>query len=130
MNDDPLQVSRSITSLIHDGGGEDGGDDVHENEEEQSIGERIRIRYCLRYNSPAVPTKLEIWHFEMKSGGPEKKESTNEISCENLNAYHYFKGSVKTCICTYIDQKSNKTESNGIQPKLVKIDQNQTDLIN
>ena len=70
------RLSRSITSLIHDGGGGDGGDDVHENEEElQSIGERIRIRYCssLRYNSPAVPTKLEIWHFEMKSGGPEKK---------------------------------------------------------
>ena len=67
-------VSKSITSLIHDGGG--GGDDVHENEDEveldcAAIGERIRSRYW-RYNSPAVPTKPEIWHFEMKSEGPEK----------------------------------------------------------
>lgn len=46
------------------------GDDVHENEE--PIGERIQS-YCYNWG---VPKKLEIWHFEMKSGGPVKRYTT------------------------------------------------------
>ena len=67
-----------VTSLIHDGfavavreaavdEGHD-GDDVHENEE--PIGERIQS-YCYNWG---VPKKLEIWHFEMKSGGPARQQ--------------------------------------------------------
>ena len=69
-----------VTSLIHDGfavavrvaavdEGHD-GDDVHENEE--PIGERIQS-YCYNWG---VPKKLEIWHFEMKSGGPARQQQS------------------------------------------------------
>ena len=76
----------SVTSLIHDGFAvavrvamevhdEQGdGDDVHENEE--PIGERIQS-YCYNWG---VPKKLEIWHFEMKSGGPARQQQSKILT--------------------------------------------------
>ena len=63
---DGFAVAVRVAMEVHDEQGD--GDDVHENEE--PIGERIQS-YCYNWG---VPKKLEIWHFEMKSGGPARQQ--------------------------------------------------------